>query len=60
MTVEFSQLDQWKQAIKDFKLNDLYNRVREHEMLRRKSRKKLLLISLLYGSAITYLISQVI
>ncbi|CAN5674964.1 hypothetical protein BH10BAC2_BH10BAC2_02590 [soil metagenome] len=60
MTAQFSKSDQWKQAIKDFKLRDLYNRVRENELMRRKSRKKLLIISLLYGSLITYLISQIL
>lgn len=60
MIVQFSQSDQWKQAIKDFKLSDLYQRVHEHELVRRKSRKKLFLISLVYGSVIAALICQVI
>ena len=62
MTVHLSKpvITQLRQALKDFKFRDTYKRIHEHELFLRKSRKKLLIISLAYGSLVAYLISLAI
>ncbi|WP_158638358.1 hypothetical protein [Panacibacter ginsenosidivorans] len=49
-----------KQTLKDFEFRDTYKHIHEQELFLRKSRKKLLIISLVYGGLITYLISLVV
>jgi hypothetical protein len=62
MTVHLSKpvITQLRQALKDCIFREAYKHMHEHDLFRRKSRKKLLMISLAYGSLVAYLISLAI
>ena len=59
MTTQLSKpvIEQLREALKDIKFRNAYKHIHAHELFRRTSRKKLLIISLVYGSLLAYLIS---
>jgi len=62
MTVQLSNpgLEQLRRAWKDLNFRNTYKHIHEHNLFQRRSLKKLMIISLIYGSLLAYFVSLAI